>query len=98
MPFRKEVYNVRGNNPLLFGFEIPTNNSHLLYGQISRDGSNIWGAILEKAWAKVKGNYLNAEGGFIANGLRALTGAPVFTYGGWFINDQFTLNLLFEAL
>jgi hypothetical protein len=40
----------------------------------------MWGAILEKAWAKVKGNYESSEGGFTVSGLRSLTGAPVFTY------------------
>lgn len=40
----------------------------------------MWAPILEKAWAKVKGNYEMAEGGFSVSGLRAITGAPVFTY------------------
>jgi len=40
----------------------------------------IWGAVLEKAWAKVKGNYLNAEGGLNQNGLRSFIGYPVFSY------------------
>jgi hypothetical protein len=40
----------------------------------------MWAAILEKAWAKVKGNYEAAEGGFTVSGLRSITGAPVFTY------------------
>jgi hypothetical protein len=51
-----------------------------LYAHIGDDGS-IWGAILEKAWAKVKGSYAASyEGGLMTNGIRALTGAPVFTY------------------
>ena len=40
----------------------------------------MWGPLLEKAWAKVKGSYSNSEHGFAANGIRALTGAPVFSY------------------
>ena len=36
--------------------------------------------MLEKAWAKVKGNYLNSEGGIVKNGLRSLTGLPVYSY------------------
>lgn len=40
----------------------------------------MWAAILEKAWAKVKGNYINADGGLIENGITSLTGAPVFRY------------------
>ena len=40
----------------------------------------MWAPIIEKAWAKVKGSYLNSDGGLLENGFRALTGAPVFTY------------------
>lgn len=36
--------------------------------------------MLEKAWAKVKGNYIHSEAGLMVNGLRALTGVPVFEY------------------
>ena len=36
--------------------------------------------MVEKAWAKVKGSYFAAEGGFIENGLRALSGVPVVKY------------------
>jgi len=40
----------------------------------------MWGPLLEKSWAKVKGAYENAEGGFLKTGLRMLTGAPSFYY------------------
>ena len=51
-----------------------------LYAHIGDDNS-IWGAILEKSWAKVKGSYKTSyDGGLMTNGIRALTGAPVFTY------------------
>lgn len=40
----------------------------------------MWAPILEKAWAKVKGTYGQTNGGFVVNGLRTLTNAPVFTY------------------
>jgi hypothetical protein len=40
----------------------------------------LWGPLLEKAWAKVKGNYGQADGGYTGNGIRALTGAPVYEY------------------
>lgn len=49
------------------------------YAQLGDDNS-LWGAILEKAWAKVKGSYEAATDGVMSNGLRALTGAPVFNY------------------
>jgi len=40
----------------------------------------MWAAIMEKAWAKLKGNYLIAEGGLLENGLHYLVGIPVFRY------------------
>lgn len=40
------------------------------------DGT-MWAPLIEKAWAKVKGTYLQTDGGFNANGLRSITGAPV---------------------
>ena len=40
----------------------------------------MWGPILEKAWAKVKGSYANTRGGHVVNGLRSLTGIPVYYY------------------
>lgn len=46
------------------------------------DNGSLWGPILEKAFAKVKGSYAAANGGFTATGIRALTGIPVFDY--WF--------------
>ena len=42
--------------------------------------SAMWISIVEKAWAKVKGSYFAAEGGFMENGLRALSGVPVVKY------------------
>ena len=39
-----------------------------------------WAMLLEKAWAKVKGTYEHADGGFVQNGLRALIGCPVYSY------------------
>ena len=36
--------------------------------------------MLEKAWAKVKGSYGNTRGGHVVNGLRSLTGIPVYYY------------------
>ena len=48
----------------------------------------MWGPILEKAWAKVKGNYEASEGGFTPNGIRSITGAPVFIYMTQDITDQ----------
>ena len=40
----------------------------------------MWGPILEKAWAKVKGSYQSSDGGVLATGMRSLVGAPNFYY------------------
>ena len=36
--------------------------------------------MFEKAWAKIKGNYAQTEGGFVNEGLRAIIGSPIFEY------------------
>ena len=56
------------------------NYDNLYYAKHSLDGKAMWGAILEKAWAKLKGNYINMNDGYVPNGMRVLTGAPVFSY------------------
>lgn len=43
-------------------------------------GDNLWVPLLEKAWAKMKGTYQHASGGWAQNGIRAFTGAPTFEY------------------
>ena len=61
----------------------------------------MWAPILEKAWAKVKGNYEASEGGFVVSGLRAITGAPVFTYDtasiGVDVSEEAVYNLFVAA-
>ena len=42
----------------------------------------LWSVILEKAWAKIGGNYELSNGGYLESGLRSVTGVPVFTYWG----------------
>lgn len=44
------------------------------------DNDALWVPILQKAWAKVKGTYYDANYGFQSSGFRALTGAPVVDY------------------
>ena len=36
-----------------------------VFAYLSDDGTSAWGTIIEKAWAKVLGNYLKTESGFI---------------------------------
>lgn len=56
------------------------NNPTLFFTKVSPDKKAMWASILEKAWAKVKGNYINSEFGFFENGIYALTGVPVVRY------------------
>lgn len=73
-------------------------NPELRFSKESHDGKAIWGPILEKAWAKVRGNYLNADGGIVKNGLRLLTGVPVYTYTAADITTQSALTDMFELI
>lgn len=44
------------------------------------ENNDFWAIILEKAWAKMKGNYLHTYSGYVENGLSNLLGFPVFSY------------------
>ena len=55
-------------------------NPKLVFGKPAADEKALWAAILEKAWAKLKGNYIISGGGLIENGIRHLVGIPVFRY------------------
>ena len=55
-------------------------NGDLVYAKPDPNSGALWAPILEKAWAKLKSNYLRADGGLLATGLRAMTGAPTFSY------------------
>ena len=44
------------------------------------ESKNFWAPLVEKAFAKMKGNYATANGGFIPNGLRSLVGCPISDY------------------
>ena len=46
----------------------------------SAENKNFWAPLVEKAFAKMKGNYATANGGFVPNGLRSLVGCPVSDY------------------
>lgn len=60
----------------------------LVFTQPDLESGAIWSALVEKAWAKVAGNYELANGGYLENALRSLAGVPVFTYWGQeIIND-----------
>ena len=44
------------------------------------DDRSLWAPIVEKAWAKVIGNYESINYGLLKNGIRVITGAPTFGY------------------
>lgn len=50
-----------------------------LYAGLGKDNS-IWGAIVEKAFAKKYGNYQHTEGGWMATGVANLNGSPFRTH------------------
>ena len=58
----------------------------------------MWGPILEKAWVKVRGSYENADGGRMQNGIRLVTGAPVFEYDSALIRTDEDIQDTFQAL
>lgn len=58
----------------------------------------MWGPVLEKAWAKVKGSYTNSERDNIVNGIRSLTGIPLFFYQTVDIYNKKLLDDYFELL
>jgi hypothetical protein len=51
-----------------------------VYAAFSDDNTAVWSSVIEKAWAKVIGNYLKIDGGYLPAAIRALTGVPVFGY------------------
>ena len=46
-----------------------------IYASVSRDGA-LWGPILEKAYAKLIGNYEALNGGLIGPGIETISGYP----------------------
>ena len=72
-------------------------NGTLVFANTTSDEKVIWPAIIEKAWAKVVGNYVKASGGIIVNSVRALTGVPVFQYITSKITNLATVFALLSA-
>jgi hypothetical protein len=52
-----------------------------VFAQLSDDGTAIWVAVVEKAFAKVLGNYGKTDYSLSPSSLNILTGTPVFYYG-----------------
>ena len=67
---------INGNEqPVIVDDYLPCKRNGSAAFATSRDGE-LWGSILEKAWAKLHGSYERIEAGFAENVLRDLTGAP----------------------
>jgi len=62
-----------------------------VYAALSDDKTAAWSMVIEKAWAKVIGNYLKIDGGYVTTAIRALTGVPTFSY-------SLTTNLTFDPV
>lgn len=67
---------------------LPFVNSHLLFDSVQQ-GEGIWAALLEKAWAKVNGNYDVTTAGWMAEAVGFLTGTPSLE---WKNTDPATIN------
>lgn len=80
---------------------IPFNKNRNMpfFARLPDDGS-IWGLILEKAWAKVTGNYEMTQGGWVDEALRVMTGAPIEKYKTKSFNNkpQECFKVIKEAL
>jgi len=65
--------------PILLDEYIPCNERSGSYFPIFAQSTNddLWISLLEKAYAKIYGSYVNIEGGSCQHALRDLTGAPV---------------------
>ena len=57
-------------------------------------GKELWVLLLEKAWAKIYGNYLRIEGGLTKEALHNLTGAPAETI---FMSEERLWNTMIEG-
>lgn len=61
---------------------------NLRFAKQSRDDKAIWASIIEKAWAKARGNYERANGDTVTNAISLLTGVPVYDYLTEYITTQ----------
>jgi len=72
---REKLYVVTVDDDVLFRGDVP------YFSGPSGDGRSVWGIVIEKVFIKVVGNYLKTDvGGFMENGIRLMTGVPVFGY------------------
>lgn len=53
---------------------------------------------MEKAWAKIAGNYELSNGGYLESGMRSVAGVPVFTYWGFEFTTEDEAMTLWETM
>lgn len=70
---------------------------NLRYAKFDLITNSLWAPLIEKAYAKVKGNYYFIEGDQPSNSLNALTGAPVFIYNTTGIDEDLLWKELNQA-
>ena len=51
------------------------------FGRMDGDHPSLWGPLLERAWSKLNGNYIQSGAGAPYQALRALLGCPTYSYG-----------------
>ena len=64
-----------------------------VFAKIGSDNS-LWGPLLEKAWAKVNGNYENIEAGGVYTGVTFLTNSQ----GTQFFNSSFDKTAMWNKI
>ena len=65
-----------------------------IYASIAKDGA-LWGPILEKAYAKLIGNYEALNGGLIGPGIETIIGSP---YQDLTHDDNLTPDMLWDLI
>ena len=74
---RGKPWTITIDDHLLFDDDYDGNGLNwLVFASTSEDQRSIWGALLEKAWAKIYGSYQRIEAGGIGEAFTTLTGAP----------------------
>ena len=58
---------------------LPMVDNNTIFGSIGKDGS-LWGAIAEKLFAKLSGNYQNLDGGIMGPAVSSMNGSPYREY------------------
>jgi len=76
---RGKPYHLALDDNIMF-YKSSANSFAPVYAALSDDKTAAWSIVIEKAWAKVIGNYLKIDGGYLTTAIRALTGVPTFDY------------------